>query len=497
MLRNIIRNVSSGYATKAVQFLVSIMLLPFLISKDNLGLSGWGVVSTLLAITAFFSILMDGWRLSIARAIGTYVSGRDKNNITTSILLSTLVMTLSIVLIAVVCLDELLRFSKLDSLDSIEMIFFVLLTQFAVEQICYPAEVYLHAAESTWLVNACFALEVVLRAISILYVFTMGHVSIVNYFLVLCVFVTLRCGTIFLIAIYRVPSFSFGRIIYQKETLNESLPLSIKGLGSYLAFRGSVVLANRYLGVEAAGIVGLALINLRGYLQQTLVSIIRPMIIPLASGVDINAESDARRTKIFSLVDTYQLLTMLFCLSLGITAPILIPLWLGADLGEYAIILGLFLAFLGLEVGASVRSFIIISQGHGRLLAFPAIVLSLIHIAALIILGSRGQLTHVIVLLSTSIYIFLNLAVIVPLIYDLKLSIIRRKSRFGFAIMSCVAILPTVSFLTLSNDVTSFTEVAVVLFLSVLLLVGAHHLFVNSISSSVSSLKLVLSSFNR
>ena len=72
-LKQLVAGVATGYVTKAVQFVASMALVPFLLRPEVLGVENYGRVFTLIAFMSFGTVLTAGIRLSFVRSISQAV----------------------------------------------------------------------------------------------------------------------------------------------------------------------------------------------------------------------------------------------------------------------------------------------------------------------------------------------------------------------------------------------------------------------------------------
>lgn len=492
MLRTILINISSGYLSKAIQFAVSIAILPFLLADTQLGLSGWGLVSSLLAVGALLSMLMDGWRLSIAKTIGEYIGGLISENLTSGIYLSSAVIAgVFSVLLWLNC-DLILGAVGLAEINGIKALLILIVCQFLVEQTLYPSEVFLHASGLTWIVNGFVALEILGRS-TILYLFFSAHGgSVVEYFEILLAFLAIRYLLMMFAALRAVPKMRFGRICFHNAMFGYSLPLSLKGAGNYLVFRSPILIANNYLGQEAAGVLGVLLINIRGYLHQALVGIVRPMIVPVASGISIAEMEPSWQRKMADMIDTYQLFTTSICLLLGTTASIWLVPWLGNGFSTLSLVVGLFVCIVGLETSVAVRNYLLIAQGHGAPLAYAGMLSAIGVVLLLLGLGETGRMNTHSTIYSISIQLVLYSGVFVSCYY--KYAIERSRAGLGLPYVVSIVSAIIVAEIWLYNSPPPISHLTVVLasFSSLLVLFTSFHFMVMRIPCAISIIRIVV-----
>ncbi|WP_265503647.1 oligosaccharide flippase family protein, partial [Providencia heimbachae] len=76
MDKTIIKNIFSMFSIQGVNYLIPLIMVPYLVRK--LGLDGFGVYSIILAITQYFVIITDyGFSLSASRQIALNIQNKN------------------------------------------------------------------------------------------------------------------------------------------------------------------------------------------------------------------------------------------------------------------------------------------------------------------------------------------------------------------------------------------------------------------------------------
>lgn len=373
MLRAVLVGAISGYMSRAVQAIVNIMLVPFLLSDTQLGLAGFGTLSSLLVSGAFLAVILDGWRLSVGRNIGlTSTLGEvgDASVIRTGVV--------SIGLCTVVGVSAwnlrgyLVHSAGVSTDPAAEVYVALLIAQFMVDQVFYPWEMRLHACGLTWRVNWAVATESVVRGVLVAVTFLSVHAGIEHY---LAIFVLTAVIRQLFVMYHAVQTLSLGRSMalrsgWQREfrMLWESPALALQGVSAYTAFRLPVLLVNGLVGPEGAGVLSVLLMTVRTYLQQFLVSILHPMMVPLAAR--FRSLTDSQNARLLMFAHSYEFIVCAFSFVLALLSPIWLSLWLGEEFSSYRFEALIGVVAFGLEIASIYCAQILVGQGHGRSVGF-------------------------------------------------------------------------------------------------------------------------------
>lgn len=470
IFKTVLKGVASGYVAIAVQTLVSVLLIPFLISERGLGLSGFGSLSALLATAALFSMLLDGWRSSCSHQLGRIKESRLPLLFLSFFLISGC-LSGGLAAIAWELRDALLAMSGQSQVIAVSSAFTLVLVLFALEQTGWCAEVILHRKQKTWLVNLTQATEVVLRAIAIVFVFINYEASILAYLQVQVLVYALRVFVLLL----GVGLFLDWRIHDRERLINDirdtfryGFGLSLKGISNFIFFRGTLLFVNRIWGAETAGIFSIVLVTIRTYVIQALFAVLQPMIIPLTAGVNLASLEEAKKDQVLKFIRLFQGGAGLAVLSAAISTPVWLPLWLGEGMVPYLqwVVLGLLV--FGVEVIAGIPTYLVVSQGQGTRLSVVSLTLCIPYILCMAAIAFWGG-APVLVLVSSGIFLLLMRVVIVPRIFHQRVIL---TGRYETSICSLIL---TGLFLPLVFQVSSDASYWVGLFLIVAYFFLYHH----------------------
>ncbi len=419
MLKKLALGAASGYVLKLVQILSNLILVPFLISSKALGLAGYGTLVALLAAVALISTGLDGWRLSTARRFG----------LSKSTAIPVYIPLLIVSLIPIGLFALLLIFGGKSALDLIGLeeispnVVRLLILYCALEQLIPLAEQYFHSIAKTAIVNIVSMVEVLLRTPALLLLLKHAP-SIEMYFATFTISMAIKF-TIYNYFLYKagqIKAFSSHAVKQEWPTLFESLPLSVKGLSSYVVFRGSVVIINKIFSPEIAAIFSILIFTIRGYINQLFVAVLRPMIIPVMATIDLKNAYEPIQLLFCSGCNLFKFCVMLFNVVLVFSAPWWVPLWLGPQLTPHTPLLMIGMIFLGLEASTSVQYLVLVSQGHGGSLTRLTLITSLLYVGYLIILTRFANTNSLIwFIVGVFVYIFITSGLLVPRLFEQKI----------------------------------------------------------------------------
>ena len=163
MFKSLIIGASSGYLLKVLQTLCSLLLLPFIISDENLGLSVYGWLVSLLVVQAFMSMLLDGWRLGVSKLIGE--RKQDLSLLMPQLLFLTVLLVSPIAGTTALFSDVITAFLVVD--EKYAGAIYIICLMVLLEHFSYLYEGFHHAVLKTWRVNVIISIEVFVRTISV------------------------------------------------------------------------------------------------------------------------------------------------------------------------------------------------------------------------------------------------------------------------------------------------------------------------------------------
>lgn len=444
MIKELIVGASSGYFLKILQTLCSLLILPFILSDDNLGLKHYGWLVSLLVIQAFMSMVLDGWRLNISKFIG-----ENKGNISIllpRILILTFIQIVPLILLVVIFSEELIEFLAVGAeySSAIYLITGIVL----IEQLSFPFEAAHHAQLKTWRVNLISTLEVLVRTVSIFSIFIMYEASISTY-LYIWFFSRLFNFTLLLYSTNTMYVFNFKGLLNNIpfRLVTESLPLTFKGLSSFLILRGSIIYANKYIGGEASAIVSIIITTIRNYFFQAFVSVMRAMIIPVSSSLLINEITGKRKEKIKAILFIFQFIVMLTMLLMALSVDVWMPIWLPKIPDNMYILISISIIVFMLEIQNSPVNYLLVSQGHGKVLSYYSLMLSVAWVCMITTFSSSiGYLDIKELILCVILYLFIYNGLIVNYLVSKYIKNIKSNVCYGSLYIAILCSLMVVTF---------------------------------------------------
>jgi len=412
-IKNITYGIGSGYIQKAVQIVTTIIIIPLLISDTALGLSGYGELMTALAIVAFFSMILDGVRLSVARKVGQQ---QNANNHGLGVSIAVMLVALSVpVSVFALIADTIFEFTGLDwKRDSVLMVLLLLFLFF--EQLNYVVEQYYHSKGLTWKVNVITTLEVLVRfaIISFAIIYYMFDAEMYLYIFVGSYIIK---SVYFFANLYGLDAFNKNSMSFKwdevTEILNYSWPLSLKGVATFFVYRFGVIVCNKVIGSEASAIYSIIFTTIKSYLTQLFVAVLRPMVVPIMAAKNISKISNENKESITSTLRVYEYIVVGAILFVSFSSEIWLGAWLGDEFLNYSMLFSISIMIVSLEVVSGIKALLLVSQGYGRQLSFYSLLFAsfvLLMLTYIMITGSFSTLENIIYLTLSYIVIYNGVA---------------------------------------------------------------------------------------
>lgn len=430
---------ATGYMTKVIQALASLWMVPVLIGADNIGLAGYGVIATFQALQALLALPLDGWRLAVARAVSLWLNrGVDITRPTSAV---SLIVSLCVACAALSMQDSALRAVGLDAgqRETVPVVVAV----FLVGQVAFNFEQLFHARGTTWLVNVGTSAEAVIRAVCVTVAVYTVRPSVWLYFVI-----TLA------VSVVKLAMYAWGRRAgsgqeavaasalpgrRELEIAKYALPLSYKGLSAFVVYRGTVLAANRFLGAEAAALMSLLVVTVRNMIAQAFLAAIRPMAIPVAARIDLNAMSAAAAMRWRSYQAAFLLALGTILLPVSLTVGWWLPLWTRTPSLQIDTWVKVMLLAMAVEAMSSLGASVLVAQGHGRPVSNAAVVSGLVFLCTLIGAIAVGSMSEKGVYAAFVIYQVLYFVVLLPLIARRRLRTIYDGSEQRSALLLLAA----------------------------------------------------------
>ncbi|QPK62722.1 hypothetical protein IVG45_18070 [Methylomonas sp. LL1] len=368
-VHHIIKSMASGYIVVAVQAVIGIIMVPYLISERNLGLEKYGTLMLIQSSVAILTVLLDGLRLESARLIGksiiTKVFALDEINII-ALVLSFLLGCVYLLILTNITPG----YSNLYITNEIINTSIVLVAAFIIEQIYYAIDSHFHATQKSLISNALSIADTVTRALFIFLMFEYINADIAHYAqaIFLCLGIKyLAARAILRQQNYNQDKMSTKSIIRVVRGFKSAPTQTLQGLSPYMIFRGAVILSGLRLGTEQAAVVAIFIQTLRNYFNQAVFSGLRPFILPFLSATQ---NDEVQRKGINKFFIIYQLIVLTIGGVAAVTAEFWFPLWLGHDLGKYYYLTWIVLIGYSVEVALLFHYYDLIAAGKSLGLAY-------------------------------------------------------------------------------------------------------------------------------
>lgn len=401
--REIILGLGSGYLQKLIQIGANIIIVPLMISDRALGLSEYGELMTILTVVAFFSMILDGARLSISRKVGQQ-RGADNSGLGVSVAAMLLVLFIPIILLAFFG-EYLFSFAGLDQIGSSIILLSIILLFF--EQLNYVLAQHYHSAGLTWQVNFLTTVLVILRFVVICLAVFFLQFSIEIYLVIFSTFFLVQ-WIYFVFDLCKRRVLVGGDLSFETEELREVLhyswPLSLKGLATFFVYRFGVIVCNRVIGPDAAAVYSLIFTTIKNYLGQIFVAVLRPMVIPITAAKDIANISQKNIQLLRSLLRIYDLFVVGAVFFVAFSADFWLELWLGDIFLEFSILFSLAIMIIALEVVSGIKALLLISQGFGKSLSLYSMLFAAVLIASLFYIMSTKEYASIEVVIYLTLF---------------------------------------------------------------------------------------------
>lgn len=382
--KSLFASVASGYATVAVQAITGLLLVPFLLSTHGVGLHGFGEIATIQALAAVLTVLLDGHRQYSARRIALTATDQQSSSLT-ALLVVTATSCVALGATGVLLAPAVIDLIHLRSPDVITA-WRLACAAFVFEQLCYLLESHLHSARRSPLANLLGGADAVTRAALVVALFLIVGPSVEFFFLAALTSLALKFAVLLVVgrkAWCALPA--SHELIGEAKMLMRSTPLALNGIAPFLVFRLTVIVGNKYLGSEQAGVLSLILVTLRTYLQQAIFSAMRPILIARLVGNGWSEQSAVARQSFLSRLRSYQLGVGALAFVIAAATHIWLPIWLGDALTPYAGYFAVLLILFAAEVAYGVPYYWLVANGRAHRLAVVSGIASAFVSAAVLV----------------------------------------------------------------------------------------------------------------
>ena len=372
-LRQLAAGVATGYVTKAVQFVATMALVPFLLRPEILGVDDYGRAYTLIAFMGLGSVLTAGIRLSFVRSVSRDLGaqleggGHQIGRLIGSGTAVLLVICGVISAIGLVFEVGILGGVRFPDSDEYRVAWRLALVWMTAENALFLFRSPLMARGAISFVNYVVMAEVALRLVTLVVLLPRTAHPFAVYFAAHALFCTLRSLAFVAWSLVRFPDDLRGlaqvRFESIRETLLYSTSITLAHTASFLVLRAPVMLASRYLGATEAGFIAIVINTIQNYVQQMLLAVVQPIAVPIAARFDPRRISAAARSFFYDLEGLYCASVIVVTSLLTVVAPDLVLIWLGPGYEPIVLPAQVILAGCAVEIAYAVRRSLLIGQG--------------------------------------------------------------------------------------------------------------------------------------
>jgi hypothetical protein len=404
-LKQLTAGIATGYVVTGVQFLAAMVLVPFLLRRDILGVEGYGRAFTLIAFMGAGAVITVGVRLSfersISKAVGSDPDGtqRQVGSLIGSGTILLFALCAVIGLPALIWETALLDLVRLPLESDYRVAFRLAVVWMTVENALFLLRSPLMARGAISYINCVMMGEVLLRTAVLFLLLPSTEAVFISYFAVHLAARILHFAGFIGWSLTHAPADFRGltRVSVQgiKETVLYSRSITLAEGASFLVRRGPLLLASRYLAPAEVGFVALVVNTIQNYVLTVLFAVVRPLALPIAARFDPRRLTATARKFFFDLEGLYCAGVFLVVAEAIVLAPDLIRLWLGEGYGAIVLPAQVILGGCAVEITYAIRRSLLIGQGLlpeavSRILALAMVTICVVWIG--ITVGDRWEL---------------------------------------------------------------------------------------------------------
>lgn len=372
-LKQLAAGIATGYVVKGVQFLAAMVLVPFLLRRDILGVEGYGRAFTLIAFMGAGAVMTAGVRLSfersISRALGSDPDG-TQGQVGSLIGSGTIVLLALCAVIGVPALiweTTLLELVRLPLESHYRVAFRLAVVWMATENSLSLSRSILMARGAISYINYVTMGEVFLRTAMLFLLLPRTEAVFIGYFAVHLAFTALRLAGFIGWSLTHAPADFRGltraSVRDIKETVLYSRSITLAEGATFLVRRGPLLLASRYLAPTEVGFVALVINTIQNYVLTVLFAVVKPLALPIAARFDPRRLTATARKFFFDLEALYCAGVFLIVAEAIVLLPDLIHLWLGEGYGAIVLPAQVILGGCVVEITYAIRRSLLIGQG--------------------------------------------------------------------------------------------------------------------------------------
>jgi hypothetical protein len=225
-LIDLIRGIGTGYLVRLLQVAASVLVVPFLLQDDVLGIESYGRIFAIISTLSIVNLLTDGLRVSYSRSISQALS-RSSADVARCVGAGLKVMAIIVIVVGVTLFATSGHFLDLLGIPGTpewQAALAFAIVHVVVENALYVFQSYALARGRLDFVNQVLAFEVILRNVAMVVVFLVYEGSASGYMAIFSAGVVLRCVAFALFGLTRHREDFRGmwkapmRSVFQRET---------------------------------------------------------------------------------------------------------------------------------------------------------------------------------------------------------------------------------------------------------------------------------------
>jgi O-antigen/teichoic acid export membrane protein len=406
-LSRVLSSVLSAYTLKAVQFFISLAIIPFLLSDEVLGASGYGLMATIVSTVGLLGIFTDGFKISFIRSLSKNI---DNNKETVSVIIGSgtkvlLTITIVVVFISILLSGIVLKLVNLPNTALIQKAYIIYLFCFFFDNSFTAFEGTLHTTGKTPVVNLIFGLESIIRNSLIYISFTYLSANLNTYFY-LFLFGSIAKQILFFIIVYRNTDLNVMKVVTAPisnsiGTIKYSFSVTLNSVAFILLNRATIIVSNIYYGLDVAAYVAIILNTVYNYLNQLFYAAFRPILIPILTRLDLKRIKNTDRL-FFENANSIYFSLIIFTAAIFVSiANFIVPFWLGES--YQSLIRPFQIAVVGISIflSANIMSSYITSQGYALDVSKYTSILSLVCSILIVVISIFNMHWYSIILIIT------------------------------------------------------------------------------------------------
>ncbi|PSV98598.1 lipopolysaccharide biosynthesis protein [Photobacterium iliopiscarium] len=460
MNKQIIRNVFFNGLSFICNFLVTLLLVPYLV--DSLGIVAYGFIPLSMIFTAYIGVITETLTTSITRQITTALHNNDIDKV-----IRVFNTSLTLMIMIIIFLFIILNFSigSIDGLidipigfeGNVEFLFYIIIVNFLLSLITANFSVSMYACNRMDYMQINTAFRVVIRCLLIYLLFNYDQASLPNVAIA-----TLGSGILSLLyALYffrkLTPEIKINLLAFDKNEVKGICVIGgwllINQLGFILFSKVDLLIVNKMLGIESSSLYSLAIqfSDLLKIFAGVIGGVLGPVTMILYSTGKTKEMRDITFvfSKLMSL--TCSILIILICFY----SDSIIRLWIG---DEYININGLVWAVtipLIISVGVYPLFSVNVAMNKVNIPALLNLILGAIGILVAIVLIENTELGYYAVAISTGSMLVIKNLIFIP-IYTANIMKIRVITFINIHLVTIVFSILSFAFLFLIKEFFSY-----------------------------------------